>query len=750
MDFAIPSELEPVLAAVRRFVATWVRPLEARLGEGFAALEPELERVRARARAEGLWMPQAPADIGGMGLGVLAHGLVSEVLGTTPLGHYALGCQAPDAGNVELLHEFASEAQRVRYLLPLARGEIRSAFGMTEPEHAGSNPVWLSTRAVQDGDDWILDGHKWFTSSVDGAAFVIVMAVTDPEAAPHERASMLIVPTDAAGFEHVRNVPIMGERGEGWMSHGEIRLHGCRVGADALLGPRGRGFALAQARLGPGRIHHCMRWLGICERSLAELCGRALTRELSPGRTLSEQQTIQDWIAQARVEIDAARLLVLRAAWTIDNHGTKAARDQISMVKYFTADVMLRTIDRAIQVHGAAGMTDDLVLSHFYRHERGARIYDGPDEVHRAAVARRTLAGFRRGPVVDGATPIRAGEELDLAALDHWLATAVPELHGALSVEQFPSGYSNLTYLVKKGERELVLRRPPVGVQVKSGHDMDREFRVLQALAPVYPPAPRPIARCDDASILGAPFYVMERRRGVILRREAAPELGITPPVLRRMCEALVDQLAALHAIDYEAVGLGELGKPEGYVRRQVEGWIARWARAQTSEVGDIDSLGHWLVANLPTDGRPSLVHNDFKFDNVMLDPADPTRIVAVLDWEMCTIGDPLLDIGTTLGYWVEAGDDPAWKAMAFGPTAAPGAMTRRELAERWGERTGRDVGNMLYYYAFALLKIAVIVQQIYYRYAKGFTKDARFAQLDRVVAVLGRTATRAIEHGRY
>jgi aminoglycoside phosphotransferase (APT) family kinase protein len=351
--------------------------------------------------------------------------------------------------------------------------------------------------------------------------------------------------------------------------------------------------------------------------------------------------------------------------------------------------------------------------------------------------------------VIDEPSDVREGEQLDLAALDRWIASALPELTGALECAQFPSGYSNLTYLLRKGDTELVLRRGPFGAQVKSGHDMEREFRVLSALAPIYPPAPRPLGQCNDADVLGAPFYVMERRRGVILRKKVPTELGITPTVLRSMCASLVDQLAALHAIDVAAAGLAELGKPEGYVRRQVEGWIARWEKAKTDEVPDIDALGRWLVANMPGESGATLVHNDYKFDNVVLDPADPTRIVAVLDWEMCTLGDPLMDLGTTLGYWAQADDDPAWRAMAFGPTMLPGAMRRTELVERYAERTGRDVTNMLFYYAFALLKIAVIVQQIYFRYRKGFTQDARFASLDRVVVVLGRAATSALQHDR-
>ncbi len=394
MDFALTAKMQDLLPRIRGFVETHVIPLEAGLSRGFWALVPELDHVRARVREAGLWLPQVPVEAGGMGLTLLEHGMVSEELGRTPLGHYAFGCQAPDAGNLELLLEFGTAEQRASFLQPLLDGTGRSAFAMTEPEHAGSNPVWMSTRAVLDGEHWIIDGHKWFTTAVDGAAFVIVMAVTDSQAATHERASMILVPTDTPGFEHVRNIPVMGEAGEGWLSHGEVRFRECRVPASNLLGARGRGFALAQARLGPGRIHHCMRWLGICERSFDALCRRAATRELAPGRMLGEQQTVQEWIAESRAEIDAARLLVLRAAWEIDRNGAKAARDLVASIKFHTARVMLSVVDRALQVHGAAGMTDDVVISHFYRHERGARIYDGPDEVHKSALAKRILSSY--------------------------------------------------------------------------------------------------------------------------------------------------------------------------------------------------------------------------------------------------------------------------------------------------------------------------------------------------------------------
>jgi acyl-CoA dehydrogenase len=391
MDFSVPTSVRALLPELRTFIEQEVEPLEDRMHEGFFAIEPALNELRHRARANGWWLPQISKTHGGMGLCVLEHALVSEVLGRTPFGHYVLGCQAPDAGNMEILIEFGTPTQRERWLDPLLDGRTRSCFAMTEPDRAGSNPVWLGTTARRDGSDFVLDGHKWFTTAADGAAFAIVMAVTEPAAAPHERASMLIVPTDTAGFELVRNIPIMGEAGQGWMSHAEVRFDGARVPADHVLGAPGRGFAIAQARLGPGRIHHCMRWMGICDRAFGAMVERAATRELAPGDVLGTRQTVQNWIAESRAEIESARLLVLKAAWTIDDVGAKAAREDISLIKFHASEVLMRVVDRAIQVHGALGMTDDLVLSHFYRHERAARIYDGPDEVHKSVVARRIL-----------------------------------------------------------------------------------------------------------------------------------------------------------------------------------------------------------------------------------------------------------------------------------------------------------------------------------------------------------------------
>ena len=392
MDFSTPPRVAELLPAIRAFVNERIQPLERRMSEGWSALEPELERVRAEVRRRGWWAPHFHSEHGGMGLSLMEFAFISEELGRTPLGHYSFHCQAPDVGNMEILHEFGTPEQKRTWLEPLAAGRIRSCFSMTEPAMAGSNPAWMGTQARLEGGHWQIDGRKWFTTAADGAAFAIVMAVTDPEhPSVYARASQIIVPMDTPGVRLVRNIPVMGEAGSGWASHGEITYEKVRVPAANLLGESGAGFVIAQARLGPGRIHHCMRWIGICQRAFDLLCDRAVSRELSPGRPLGLKGTIQQWIAESRAEIDSARLLVLHAAWRIDQDGAFTARDDISMIKFLVANTLFRVLDRAIQAHGALGITDDTPLAWWFRHERGARIYDGPDEVHQAAVARHIL-----------------------------------------------------------------------------------------------------------------------------------------------------------------------------------------------------------------------------------------------------------------------------------------------------------------------------------------------------------------------
>lgn len=330
-----------------------------------------------------------------MGLSLPQFAELSEILGRSPLGHYAFNCQAPDVGNMELLRLHGSAVQKETYLKPLIAGEVRSCFAMTEPDRPGSNPTWMDTSATRDGNHYIIKGRKWFTSAADGASFCIVMAVTDPENDDkYSRASMFIVETDDPGFKIVRNISVMGDPGEGYFSHSEVEFKKCRVSESALLGKSGSGFKLAQERLGPGRIHHCMRWIGICERAFDLMCERATKRELSPATPLAKEGVIHEWIAESRAEIDAARLLVLKCANAIEVDGPYSARTEVSIIKFFVADVLRKVLDRAIQTHGALGMTDDTPLAFWYRHERGARIYDGPDEVHKRAVARQILKKY--------------------------------------------------------------------------------------------------------------------------------------------------------------------------------------------------------------------------------------------------------------------------------------------------------------------------------------------------------------------
>ena len=340
---------------------------------------------------------------------------------------------------------------------------------------------------------------------------------------------------------------------------------------------------------------------------------------------------------------------------------------------------------------------------------------------------------------------IRKGEELDEESLGSYLKSRLGRECSKTIIEQFPAGSSNLTYLIRADSDEFVLRRPPFGNTVKTAHDMRREFEVLSKLSKVYPPAPKPMLFCDDESVIGSEFYLMERRNGLIIRGTSPKELERSPELQRSVCRCFIQNLADLHALDYKAVGLGDLGHPEGYCRRQVEGWTKRYVAAKTHEHAELESAVTWLNNNTPTESGASLIHNDYKFDNIMLDPNDLTRVTAVLDWEMVTVGDPLMDLGTTLGYWMspESGDEML--NMPFNPRVLMENISRSKLVEMYAAVSSRDVTNILFYYVFGTFKIAVIAQQIYARYVRGFTKDERFAEFDAFVAELGSIAGNAL-----
>jgi acyl-CoA dehydrogenase len=396
-DFSTEPEFQEQLDWMRAFVRDEIWPIESIFSEltedAFKrAMAPLQEQVRER----GLWAAHLPPDLGGQGFGQVKLGLMHEILGTSPFAPFAFGNAAPDSGNSEILALAGTEDQKQQYLHPLLAGDLKSAFSMTEPHTAGSDPTLLETSAVQDGDEWVINGRKWFSSNASVADFLIVMAVSDPEAHKYQRASMFLVPTDTPGVNILRDIPTMEHPYEHfgrYGGHSEIAYENVRVPAAALLGPRGAGFLIAQQRLGPGRIHHCMRWLGVSRRAFDMLCEYAVTR-YAHGSLLSEKQTVQNWVADSAAQMQAARLMTLHAAWKMDAEGASAARQDIALIKFFGAGVLHDVVDRAVQIHGSLGYSTDLPLEQMYRFARAARIYDGPDEVHRQSVARRILRGY--------------------------------------------------------------------------------------------------------------------------------------------------------------------------------------------------------------------------------------------------------------------------------------------------------------------------------------------------------------------
>src|SRR5271156_713547 len=350
---------------------------------------------------------------------------------------------------------------------------------------------------------------------------------------------------------------------------------------------------------------------------------------------------------------------------------------------------------------------------------------------------------------LDHPAAIRSGEELDVARLEPFLRSHFPNETGALKIRQFPSGHSNLTYSLHLGAKELVLRRPPFGSKVKSAHDMSREFRVLSKLHSVYAPAPEVLLYCDDASIIGAPFYVMQPIHGIILRRTLPPGWDFPPEAAPRLSESFIEYLIRLPHVDCDAAGLSDLGKPDGYLERQVRGWTERYHGSKTHEYPEVEKITAWMQQQLPHSGAVSLIHNDYKYDNVVLDASDITRIVGVLDWEMCTIGDSLSDLGAVLAYWIDATDPEEVQKNRWGPTTEEGSFTRAEIVQHYAQKTGCDVAQIAFYLAFARFKLAVIVQQIYFRYHQGLTQDARFASMPASIQMLLRASLHTAQSGR-
>jgi len=396
MDFSLSPKTEELRKRVSAFMDQHVYPAEKQVQDEMGEdghEEPQiLKDIRKRAKSEGLWNLFLPDPKHGPGLSNHEYAPLCELMGRSPIGARSFNCQAPDTGNMEILAEYGSQEQKDRWLQKCLDGEIRTCFSMTEPDTPGSDPTQLKTRAVRQGDYYVINGHKWFTSGAIGSAFAIAMVVTDPDAEPHRRASQIVVPTDTPGFNIVRPVPVMGHTGGG--GHCEVLYKDCKVPITNILGREGDGFAISQARLGPGRIHHCMRTIGIAERAVELMCKRALNR-WTHGSLLADKSNIQQWIADSRIEIDSCRLMVMNAAWKMDTQGKKAAANEISMIKVQCANMVMIVLDRAIQLYGAAGVSDDFPLARFWRNSRALRIADGPDEVHRQTIARRELRKWK-------------------------------------------------------------------------------------------------------------------------------------------------------------------------------------------------------------------------------------------------------------------------------------------------------------------------------------------------------------------
>jgi acyl-CoA dehydrogenase len=396
-DFSTEPEFERKLEWMRQFVREQIWPLETLMDElGWDGLQRAAKPLQEQVREQGLWAAHLDPELGGQGFGQVKLGLMHEILGSSPIAPLMFGNAAPDSGNSEVLAMAGTAEQKDRYLHPLLAGDLKSAFSMTEPDSAGSDPTLLRTRAVRDGDDWVINGRKWFSTNGSIADFLIVMAVTDPDARPHNRASMFVVDADTPGVNIVRDVATMEHPYESWGrygNHAEIRYEDVRLPGSALLGAEGAGFLIAQQRLYPGRIHHCMRWLGVARRAFDMLCERSVYR-YAHGSTLGKHGTVQNWIADSEAEMLAARLMTLHAAWKMDTQGVMAARKEIALIKFYGAGVLHDVVDRALQAHGGLGYSTDLPLEAMYRYARAARIYDGPDEVHRASVARQVLRGY--------------------------------------------------------------------------------------------------------------------------------------------------------------------------------------------------------------------------------------------------------------------------------------------------------------------------------------------------------------------
>ncbi|ABW13874.1 acyl-CoA dehydrogenase domain protein [Parafrankia sp. EAN1pec] len=808
-DFETDPEFAQQLEWIDQFVRDEIEPVDLLVTNyGFdlsdpvrQALIPPLQQM---VHERNLWACHLGPNLGGKGYGQVKLALMNEILGRSQCAPIVFGCQAPDSGNAEILAHYGSERLKETYLRPLVAGEVVSCYSMTEPE-GGSDPTQFRTSAVPDGDEWVINGTKWYSSHSRFASFIIVLAVTDPDAEPHRRMSMFVVPADAPGLETIRNVALFGhERHDG--GHGYLRYNNVRVPADHLLGKRGDGFVVSQTRLGGGRIHHAMRTVGLVRKALDMMCERVLSR-YTQGERLADKQMVQEMLADSWTQLEQFRLLVLQTAWKIDKYDDyRKVRKDIAAVKATMPKVLNDVAGRALQLHGSLGTSDEMPFGDWIMESYRMGLADGATEIHKITVAKQLLRGrtpapglFPTGhlpalraaaeakfadrlaavrgshgssgpsaavapstaaetPVTDDAprpddmpeiADVRPGEELDWDRLVTYLSTALGVAAGAWSVKQFPNGSANLTYLVHvNDELSVVVRRPPLGTIAAGAHDMSREHRVLSRLPNAYPRAPRSLLVCEDPSIIGAPFDVMEYRPGVVVWRSIPEVLQVGDNVGHRIGLAVADALADLHTVDPASCDLADLGRPVGFLERQMAGWQKRWAAvASEAEAALMEEAATRLGRNVPTNPVHSLLHNDYQLTNVQFAAGDPDRVYSVFDWDMATLGDPLADLGSLLNYWPDPSDTAQSAGLYLPEQATIGLPTRAEMAERYAARSGFGLDNLGWYEAFAAYRVTVILQQLAARYQRGESTDPRMAERAQLVHPMAVRALDLLDH---
>jgi len=779
-DFETDEDFQRELEWIETFVREEVEPIDFIVKDyGFDLSDPVRQRIipplQQKVRDRKLWACHLGPNLGGQGYGQVKLALMNEILGRSMCAPIVFGCQAPDSGNAEILAHYGTDDLKKTYLEPLLNNEIVSCYSMTEPE-GGSDPTQFRTLATRDGDDWVINGTKWFSSHARFATFNIVMAVTDPDAPKHLRNSMFVVPTDTPGVEIIRDVRVFGHH-EREGTHAYIRYDNVRVPADHLLGEVGEGFAVAQTRLGGGRIHHAMRTVGLVRKALDMMCERALSRH-TQGERLADKQMVQEFLADSWLQLQQFRLFVLQTAWRIDKYDDyRKVRADIAGVKAAMPKVLLDVAGRALQLHGSLGASDEMPFGEMIMESYRMGLADGATEIHKITVAKQLLRQYepapglfptghlptlraeaekRFAPILESISTtagdryvqlkeeppvaveeapeiaeVRPGEELDwnrlVGYLSHGLDVSVGD---DWSVRQFPNGSANLTYLVNlTPELSVVVRRPPFGDIAPGAHDMAREHRVLSRLPNAYDRAPRSLLLCEDTSIIGSPFDVMEYRPGVVVWRSIPVVLQVGENVGHRIGLAVADALADLHVVDPASCDLADLGRPDGFLQRQLSGWLKRWAAVASEAEGPLmDEAGRRLSDSIPVNPRASFLHNDYQLSNVQFAAGDPDRVYSVFDWDMTTLGDPFTDLGTLLNYWPDPSDTEKSSGLYTPEAATFGLPSRREMTEQYAKRSGFDVSGLGWYEAFAAFRVAVILRQLAARWERGESTDPRMA----------------------